>query len=159
MVAIRDADAADIPALRGIYRGAVHALAPGLYAEDQIAAGSGFAAAPEFDGFVLDVRSFVAVRDGRPVGFCGIAPDGHVASVYVDADECRRGIGTLLLLHALDACPAPTSGRWYAEASLLSRGLFARCGFRQTGVERVERGGVVFERYLMVKPAMAIGRP
>jgi hypothetical protein len=67
------------------------------------------------------------------------------------ADLARRGIGEQLLRHALDVCPAPTSGRWFAEASLLGRGLFRRCGFRETGIEQASRGGVEFERYLMAR--------
>jgi hydrogenase maturation protease len=156
---VRPADRNDLPALRRVYAEAVRRLAPAHYSPAQVATWAGFAAEDGFAGFVLDVPSFVAVVDGCPVGFCGIAPDGHVASLYVHPDHCRLGIGGGLLSHALAACPAPAAGRWFAEASVLSRPLFERLGFRQTGVELAARDGVGFERYLMAREASDAAAP
>ncbi|MCG6941499.1 MAG: GNAT family N-acetyltransferase [Thiohalocapsa sp.] len=149
--AMRHVAAGEVPALRAVYADAVRGLAPGHYAPEQVVVWAGFAASQDFTGFVLDVMTFVAVAHGDIVGFCGIGPDGHVASIYVHPAHARRGIASALLRRALAACPAPDAGRWLAEASLLSRPLFQRFGFRQTGVERALRDGVGFERYIMAR--------
>ena len=154
---IRLARPDDVPALRRIYAGAVRALAPGHYSPAQIAAWAGFAGTDEFPAFILGVDTFVAQLGGRvdgvpgavPAGFCGIAADGHIASVYVAPGQARRGLGTALLEHALAAHPRPASGRWYAEASRLSLPLFLHRGFDEVGTERSERAGVAFERHLV----------
>lgn len=152
---IRAAERADLAQLRAIYRGVVEALGPRAYTPGQVAVWAGFASAPDFEGFILDVHSYVAVDRRGPIGFCGIADDGHVASVYVSADHLGLGVGTALLRHALAAHPTPHTGRFYAEASAFSLPLFLGLGFAQCGSERVERGGERFERWL-VERALAV---
>jgi len=146
---LRKATADDVAALRALYAASVEALAPGLYNPDQIAAWSGHASAPAFAAFILDPLTLIAHDHQQRVGFCGIEPTGHIASLYVHPEQGRRGIATTLLCAALDRCPMPSDGHWSAEASLLSRPVFARCGFAQVGVEQTEQNGVRFERFLM----------
>ena len=138
--------------LREIYAGTVDRLGPSAYTPVQVDAWKAFASASEFDDFILGVNTCVAVSGAGIAGFCGIAEDGHVASVYVRADRCRQGVGTALLRRVLANHPAPTSGRYYAEASVFSLPLFTRCGFRRKGTEQAIRDGVVFERFLVERP-------
>lgn len=142
----------DVLALRTVYADAVHALAPPLYTAEQVRVWASFAEQDEFVAFILEADTLVAEVDGRPVGFCGIRADGHVASVYVVGRAAGQGVGTLLLSQALQDHPAPTSGRYFAEASLLSRPLFLKLGFAQIGTEQTDRDGIAFERFLMQRP-------
>jgi putative acetyltransferase len=144
---VRLASSTDLPVLRAIYADAVDALGPAAYTAVQVDVWKGFAARPDFEAFILDHHTYIALLDGEPVGFCGIDDAGHIASVYVRPERCGRGIGTALLRRVLRRHPAPCSGRYYAEASVFSLHLFERCGFSRSGPEQVVRDGVVFERF------------
>jgi putative acetyltransferase len=149
---LRYARAHDLPALRMVYVDVVQRLATGLYSPEQVRAWARFATTEAFAGFIHDVDTLVADVDGTIHGFCGIGADGHVASVYVAGHAARRGLGARLLRRALSDHPDPTSGRYFAEASLLSRRLFLKLGFRQVGTEHVVRDGITFERFLVERP-------
>jgi putative acetyltransferase len=148
-IALRIAASPDIAQLRALYAAAVRGLAPEHYSPEQIAVWSGYAQAPAFRQFILHPLTVLATHDDEPIGFCGVEPTGHIASLYVHPAHVRRGIGSLLLRAALDRCPSPSDGHWSAEASLLSRPVFARFGFKQVAVEHSVRDGVAFERYRM----------
>ena len=153
---LRYADAADLPALRGVDARAVDELAAEHYSIDQRRVWASFASSDRFVSFVRDVDTLVAGREGRIEGFCGIGANGHVASLYVIGAAAGRGLGTRLLGQALRDHPAPTTGRYFAETNLLSRRLFLKLGFTQIGTERVIRDGVAFERFLVDR---AMGDP
>jgi len=148
-IALRIAAPQDIEKLRALYAAAVRGLAPGHYSPEQVAVWSGYAQPPAFRDFILHPLTILATHDGEPIGFCGVEPNGHIASLYVHPGHARRGIGSLLLRTALDRCPSPSDGHWSAEASLLSRPVFERLGFKQVAVEHSVRDGVGFERYRM----------
>ena len=148
-IAIRLATFEDIGQLRLIDAASVRALARGHDSRRHIDAWAGYAEAPAFIDFVLKPLIVLATVDRHPIGFCGVEPTGHIASLYVHPDHARRGIGTALLREALDRCATPTRGHWFAEASLLSRPVFDRVGFAQAGVEQSDRAGIRFERFLM----------
>ncbi len=146
---IRSATLTDLPTLRDIYADAVLSAAPTAYTAAQIAVWSAFARQDAFSDFISDVKTYVAEKGSAIVGFCGIAADGHIASVYVRGGWHRQGVGLALLKFVLKEHATPYSGRYTAEASVFSRPLFECCGFRQVGTEHVVREGVPFERFLM----------
>ena len=148
-IALRLAIQEDIEALRHVYATSVKALAQGHYSIEQIAVWAGYAEVPAFVDLILEPLTIVAMVDRQPIGFCGVEPTGHIASLYVHPNHARRGIGAALLREALDRCATPTRGHWFAEASLLSRPVFERLGFAQIAVEHTDRDGVRFERFLM----------
>ena len=148
-LALRIADSVDIAQLRDLYAAAVRGLAPGHYSPEQIAVWSGYAEAPAFRDFILHPLTILATHDDEPIGFCGVARNGHIASLYVHPSHARQGIASLLLRTALDRCASPSDGHWSAEASLLSRPVFERLGFKQVAVEHSVRDGLGFECYRM----------
>lgn len=152
-IEFRLATEADLLGLRSLFAATVDELGPTAYTPAQVAAWKAFADDPGFDDFIFGVHTYVAIRGARAVGFCGIVDDGHVASVYVSPERCRQGIGKTLLSWVLARHPAPTSGRYYGEASVFSLPLFERCGFRRVGTEQTIRHGVVFERFLVERAA------
>ncbi len=104
---IRLATAADLPTLREISAGAVDKLRPAAYTPAQVDVWKGFAGQAEFHDIILGVNTYVAELGADIGGSCGIADDGHVASVYVRAERCGQGIGTTLLRRVLATHPAP----------------------------------------------------
>lgn len=85
----------EYPALVDIWRSAVLATHDFL-AEDDFARIEGNLASAYFPA----VELLVAERDGRPVGFAGIA-EGGLEMVFVDAAERGTGIGGALLASAI----------------------------------------------------------
>jgi putative acetyltransferase len=154
-ISMRPARPEDVAALSALYARAVRVLGPGHYSPAQVAIWAAFAADGAFADFILDVDTVIAELAGTPAGFCGMAADGHVASVYVAPELAGRGLGSALLSHALASHPAPTSGRWYAEASVFSLPLFLKHGFVESGRESTSRHGVRFERHLVERAAPA----
>lgn len=149
---IRLASQADVVALGAIFRSAAEVIGPEAYSAAQVAVWSSF---PEnkdaFREFILDATTFVAVEEAQLFGFCGVENDGRVASLYVQGDRCREGIGSKLLDKAIEHAKARNMTRLYAEASVFSRPLFLKFGFVDTGTEVVQRGEVEFERYLVAR--------
>jgi putative acetyltransferase len=155
-VRIREATAADVPALAALYADAVRSAGPAHYNAAQVEAWAAFAdSLPRSSGedrfrrFVLDPLTLVTEDDSGVTGFAGLAADGHVTALYVRSDRMRRGIGSALMRAVIERAKAQGIERLYTEASAFSRPVFARHGFRLDEVEVVERRGATFERYRM----------
>lgn len=158
---LRVAAEPDVAKLRAVYAASVRALASGHYTPEQIRAWAGYAETPAFIDLIAEPLTLLATQNQEPIAFCGIESSGRIASVYVHPDYGRRGIATSLLREAFNRCPRPTEGHWFAEASWLSRTVLERLGFKQVGVEQVERDRVCFERYRMQCDRLSsqVGRP
>ncbi|MEM1042304.1 MAG: GNAT family N-acetyltransferase [Bacteroidota bacterium] len=147
----REAIDADLPALAALYAEAVRAAGPAYYTPEQVETWATAAGLPTFRRLVPRPLTLVAEDEFGPAGFAGLAPDGHVASLYVRPDRMRQGIASALLRALLDHAADQGIERLYTEASALSRPVFERFGFALDEVERVELRGVAFERYRMVR--------
>ena len=153
----RLATADDLPALAELYAYTVRKMGPALYTEDQVRVWSASPAdAERFRRFVLNAHTLVAmVEDSAyPVGFAGLEPHGRIASLYVHADYCRRGIGSNLLAALLEKAQADGLTHLRTEASKFSRPVFERFGFKLDEVERGMHNGVPFMRFLMSRGAL-----
>jgi putative acetyltransferase len=147
-VPIREATAADVPALAALYAAAVRAAGPAHYDPAQVEA--------RFRRFLLDPLTLVAedtsAGDESGInGFAGLRKDGHVTALYVHPDRMRRGIASALLRAVIERAEAHGLRRLTTDASKVSRPVFARHGFQVEAVETVERRGATFERYRMVR--------
>lgn len=158
---LREATAADVPALAALYAGAVRAAGPAHYDARQVEAWAAFADETRFHRFVLDPLTLVAedtrAGDGGEItGFAGLRKDGHVTALYVRADQMRRGIASALLRAVTERAKAQGIIQLTTDASKVSRPVFERHGFRVEAVETVERRGATFERYRMMRD-LAVG--
>ncbi len=147
---VRVATAADVPALAELYASSVRRLGPFAYTPNQVEAWARFADDAEaFRRYLLEPRTLVLEEHGAPVGFCGVDDAGHVASLYVRPERARGGLGSALLVAALDQAVARGVRRFHAEASVFSLPVFLRFGFTHVRTERATRDGVAFDRYLV----------
>lgn len=153
MLNLRVATKADLDTLAVLFSAAIAHAAPPLYTAEQVHA---WATAPldssKFRAFILEPLTLVAEDQSGITGFAGLEPDGHVQSLYVRHDRMRQGIASRLLGELLTIATERGMSQLYTEASLLSRAVFERFGFRVEAVERVHRSGVEFERFRMVRP-------
>ncbi|MFQ5569646.1 MAG: GNAT family N-acetyltransferase [Rhodothermales bacterium] len=148
---IRIATEADLPVLADLYAGSVNAIGPEQYSEAQVASWASFARKDTFCRFILESITYVAEDESGVLGFCGLSDSGHIASLYVRSDCTRQGIGSKLLATALDQAVKRGIRILRSEASEFSYPLFLKFGFILSGMETVDRNGVIFNRYLVEK--------
>ncbi|MEZ6050723.1 MAG: GNAT family N-acetyltransferase [Planctomycetaceae bacterium] len=147
---IRIATADDLDELAELFVDSVRTVGLQRYTQTQVDSWAASASDREwFQEFILKPRTYVAIDETDPVGFCGIEADGHVASLYLRGDRQRHGIGTQLLKHVLDYANRAGINRLHAEASEFSLSLFLKLGFQTVGTETVERNGATFARHLV----------
>lgn len=152
---LREATAADVPALAALYAGAVRAAGPVHYDAAQVEAWAAFAEEARFRRFVLGPLTLVAEDESGITGFSGLRKDGHVTALYVRPDRMRRGIASMLLHAVIERAEARDLRRLTTDASAISRRVFVRHGFRVEAVETVERRGATFERTRMARDLRA----
>lgn len=146
---LRVATEADFPALAALYAASVRAVGPSHYSEVQVRTWASFAEGPAIRRWLREADLLVAEDETGPVGFAGLADDGHVTALYVRPDRMRRGVGGHLLGAVMARAAARGLSPLYTEASAFSRPVFERFGFETVDIETVERSGVRFERYRM----------
>jgi putative acetyltransferase len=142
----------DFPRLREIFRETVLKLAPSLYSAEQVTAWSLSPNNRErFWWFIFEADTYLLIENDVIIGFCGLQENGHIASLYVDADYTRQGYGTKLLLYVLKKGEKQGIKRFFTEASFFSQPVFLRCGFQVVTRETVNYNNVLFQRYKMEK--------
>lgn len=141
----------DLPLLASIYVRSVRGIGTARYSGEQIAVWSSFGEdRPAFDAWLAPGSLLLALDErDEPIGFCATDEGGHVAALYLLPAHAGRGIGLRLLEQALAAARRRGIACFHAEATLFSRPVFERAGFRLQAVERSEYRGAVFERFLM----------
>jgi putative acetyltransferase len=147
----RTATKEDIPTCQDIFYRSVVELAPQLYTPEQVSAWSKSPQDLEkFKIFILKPVTFLACEQERVLGFSGLEPDGHIASLYVAPEYPRQGVGSALLGQVLSYAKTLGCPQVYAEASFFSRDLFLKFGFQVEALEEVNYNGVLFKRSKVV---------
>ena len=149
MLAPRLATAADVPQLAALYAHTANAMGAWCYTDEQVRAWAGFAADLEaFASYVLAASTWIhSADDGHIMGFCGVAANGEVHSLYVRADQTRQGLGGRMLAHALATARSQGVQHFAAWATPFSRPVFDRAGFVLVRTSTESFNGVIFERY------------
>ncbi len=167
MVNLRRLQSQDQPQVLAIYREAVRGLAPERYDPAQVRAWAGQA---EADAPMLRrclERGWGLVscdNDGLPRAFAVLDPPERVALLYCHPHFTRQGRASALLEALEKQARRLGVGELRTEASVLSRSLFARRGWRVSWIEELRIGGIGFRRFRMALPLdlpleLSLGRP
>jgi putative acetyltransferase len=153
---LRPYETADLAAIVEIYRDAVRSIGPQAYDTRQIAVWSRFPEDPAgFGAGLSEGVTLVAEVDGVPAAFGQLRPADHIQFLYCRGRYARRGLATALLRALQWEADASGARHLTTDASRLSQPLFAREGFVVESAEVVERLGVSFERFRMIKTLRA----
>lgn len=105
---------------------------------------------------LLGECSFVAIRDGQPVGCCrlwpvtiGGEPVAFLGPLAVDPDERSAGLGQALVESAVEAARA---AGWRAVLLVGDGPYFSRVGFSNTHAAGVVMPGPVDQRRVLLLP-------
>lgn len=135
-----------------------HAVMQGASAHYSVAEREAWVAALPRDASAWAARqalftTLVAACDGRCVGFLELdLSRGRIETLYVWPSLARRGIGSTLLVHSERLLLEQGQARVDIEASLVLAEHLVRRGWREIGVEWVERGGERLCRKRLEKP-------
>ncbi|OWY39527.1 GNAT family N-acetyltransferase [Xenophilus sp. AP218F] len=149
--------AEDLPACFGLFQDSVHALAGGCYSLEQCAA---WAPARAWDADIdhawrtrlADAWACRALdEDGCLAGFAWLRRDGEFDMLYVAPRAGRQGLAGRMIAK-LDAQAARAGvTALHAWASHAARPVFERAGYQALRANRIERGGVILENWLLAK--------
>lgn len=101
--------------------------------------------------------AYVAMLDGRIVGFADMTTDGYLDRLYVSAEHQRRGIAKTLLARLKTDASRSGIAEISAEASITAKPFFEASGFTSVCKQTVECRGVKFTNYRMVLTIEEIG--
>lgn len=152
MITLRPYAASDTTSLAAVYRDAVRTLGPQCYNPQQVAMWTSFPESlGDFQTRLSQGVTLVAIDGDAPVAFGQLHPADHLSLLYCRGSHARRGIASQLYDALEPHAMHGGADHIDTEASHLSRPLFERKGFVVVEEERVERQGVVFERFKMRK--------
>jgi putative acetyltransferase len=147
-ITLRDYCAADLDAVIAVFQSAVREVASMDYDQAQIEAWSsvdrpGWAAAR------LSRPTWVAVSDGRVVGFSDLTRQGLLDMMFVRGDFQRRGVARLLIERVLGAAMKAGLRSVETEASITARPFFERHGFVVQARQEVQKRGQTLINFKM----------
>src|SRR5580704_13394814 len=96
--------------------------------------------------------TLVAEAGGGVVAFGQLDPVDHLAMIYCQPAQGRRGASSKIYAELERRAWAQGVRAIHTEASKISRHFFEKHGYRVVEVERVIRFGAEFERFRMQKP-------
>lgn len=152
---IRDFIAGDEPALWRVHFSAIHDVASRDYTPAQIQAWApANTDAQAWARRMQDIRPFVAIWNGEPVGYADVQADGYIDHFFVAGAHARRGIGQRLMLriHAQAAKLGLT--QLTSDVSRTAEPFFRRHGFEVVARQFPVRRGVQLENARMRKALM-----
>lgn len=115
--------------------------AAGKVRETVFVAEQGVPAEMEYDRW--DPNSLHALARGpagEPIGTGRLLPDGHIGRMAVLKDWRNQGVGTMLLLHLMDAARKHGIEHLALNAQITAEDFYRRFGFVREGAEFTEAG-------------------
>ncbi len=139
----------DLGEIAKLFYDTVHTVNAGDYTPEQLDAwADGAPDLEEWGRTLSEHAAFVAVEDGKILGFGDIDASGYLDRLYVHKDFQRRGIASALC-NALEG--AVEAERIVTHASITARPFFEKRGYLVTRERRVIRHGVALTNYRMEK--------
>ncbi len=143
MIALRDFQPGDEPALRAVFASAIHGTARRDYSQRQVDAW-----APrdhDADAWAARVRGlapFVALVDDHIVGYADLQPTGYIDHFFVAAEAGGQGVGGMLMRRILARAAELGLRELSSDVSLAAQPFFARFGFEVVEHRVVDVRGV-----------------
>ena len=140
----------DLDGVIEVFQRAIREVACRDYDAGQIAAWSAVDR-DEWDDWRLTRPTWVAVLDGRIVGFSDLEADGHLDMMFVHPETQGIGVASLLLGQVEAAAREQGLDLIFTEASLTARPFFAARGFDMIERQQVIADGETFVNFRMHK--------
>ena len=141
ILTIRQATSGDANRIRELHTSSVQALCKDHYSPEQIA---GWLKNRTPQGYLPGIERgemFVAVDEGRIVGF-GHAVPGEVVAVYVAPECIRHGVGRSILTEGITRARSGHQGAIRLNATLSAQGFYEKAGFVEVERKTVRRNDV-----------------
>ncbi len=140
----------DLDATLETFRRAVHELAAADYSPEELEAWAPLDAdRGAWERRMEDSRGWIFEINGKLGGFITTDAPGHIDLLYVHPDYPRMGVATALLELLVADASARGITTLRTEASRSARPFFEQSGFAVLRAEKVERNGVLLERFVM----------
>ena len=102
----------------------------------------------EWNCSFLKHKTFVAIENGKIVGFGDMDSTGYLDRLYVHKDYQRKGIASAIC----DALESSSKGKMFiTHASITAKPFFQHRGYRVVKEQKVIRQGVTLTNYVMEK--------
>ncbi len=152
MIALRDFQSGDEPALRAVFESAIHGTARHDYSQLQVDTW----APREHDPIAWASRMqglapFVALIDTAIVGYADVQPTGYIDHFYVAATAGGQGVGGALMRHILAHAEELRLAELTSHVSLTAQPFFAHFGFEVVEHRVVDVRGVEMRNAAMRK--------
>jgi len=150
-VVLRRATEDDMRDIHELHARSVRGLWLSHYATEQI---EGWLKGREPEGYIPAIRNgdmFVVEEEGTLLGF-GHVEDEAVLAIFVDPDAAGRGVGSLLLAHAVQEAVSDHGRPVHLTATLNAEGFYRRFGFEPVERKALAKGGIEFPVVVMELP-------
>lgn len=122
------------------------------YSEDQVAAWAPNNIDMEFVMLKFrDIDPFVAVEDGRIIGYADIQSDGHIDHFYCHHQFQGQGVGRRLFSALEEEAAEKGIPRMYSNVSITAKPFFEAMGFFVEEDQLVKVGDQNLKNYRMVR--------
>lgn len=130
LMLIRRLHPGDEDDLRRIFHSSVHLIASADYSPEQLDAWAPSSVDPILWGQHMQaLNPFVAISEGKIVGYADIQKSGYIDHFYVSGHFPRRGVGTFLMQALHDEAARLRLRELTSNVSRTAQPLFARFGF------------------------------
>jgi len=150
---IRTFKPTDADALAALFHASVHHAGVRDYSPEQVAAWSPSKPDPESYLRQSEGRLIFVAQDknGEPIGYGDLEPDGHIDHLYCRPDVIGTGVGSALYVEIEAAARKVGISVLFVEASEAARRLFERRGFSIEARKCFTVNGVAIHNYRMSK--------
>lgn len=135
-----------------LFHDSVHFIASEDYTEEEL---NEWAPTPinyEYWKKRLDLKKpFVAINDGKIVGFAELELNGHIDCFYIHKDFKRLGIGKELMNVIEKDAKLNGCLKLFSEVSITAKPFFSSLGFKSIKPNLVKKGKITLKNYLMEK--------
>ncbi len=152
VVQLRQMSIDDHSTVREVYVDAIESQGENFYTKKQIQAWTALACLPGvLDKTLFEGNGWISLENHNVAAFAVRYPVDRLALLYCRGCFICRGHGSLLLDQVEQDAFEEGQTRLVTEASCFSHKFLLRRGWKFLATEKIELGGVSFERYLMEK--------